>query len=141
MVEREVVALVTRDRNPPATPVSIRPSTGSVAQLVERLVEAQGAQGQYLPDPPIMLTPHHELGELQILGHHYFTLVAKLDKASGFEPEDVGVRVPPRVPITPSRDPAATSIAGRVLVLSMGSYPIANGRSIRPPATISGTVA
>jgi hypothetical protein len=62
------VALVTRVHNPPVTPVSIRPNTGSVAQLVERLVEAQEARGQYLPDPPITLTPHQELADLQFQG-------------------------------------------------------------------------
>lgn len=80
MVECEVVALVTRDRNPSATPAGIQTNIGCVAQRVERLVEAQGAQGRYLPHPPIMTVSCHRYCELQILGDGQFVLVAKLER-------------------------------------------------------------
>ncbi len=43
MAEREVVALVTRDRNPSVTPADIQPNIGWVARSVERLSEAPEA--------------------------------------------------------------------------------------------------
>ncbi len=43
------------------------------------------------------------------------------------QPGDIGARILVGAP---------SSIAGRMLVSSMGSYPIANGSSILPPATM-----
>jgi hypothetical protein len=114
MVEREVVALVTRDRNPSVTPAGIQPYIGCVAQRVEHLVEAQGAQGRYLPHPPIMFVSCHRCCVLQTLGDGQFVLVAKLERhpASNrkiWEFESLRGR---------------HFSCGRMLVSNMGSYPM-----------------
>ena len=84
------------------------------------------SQVRYLLHPPSMPVSRHGIRQLQIQGHW---------------------SIPPPSP-NRIRHPASNRKiwefeslrgrqfdAGRVLVPSMGSYPIANGRSIRPPAT------
>ena len=100
MAEPEVVALATRDRNPPATPAGIRPNIGWVAQSVERRCEEPEVAGS-VPAPstkhacvPSRIPSTTDAGTQVI-----FAPVAKPDKASGFEPEDLGVRVSPGAPI------------------------------------------
>lgn len=100
MAEPEVVALATRDRNPPATPAGIRPNIGWVAQSVERRCEEPEVAGS-VPAPstkharvPSRIPSTTDPGTQVI-----FAPVAKPDKASGFEPEDLGVRVSPGAPL------------------------------------------
>ena len=99
MAEPEVVALATRDRNPPATPAGIRPNIGWVAQSVERRCEEPEVAGS-VPAPstkharvPSRIPSTTDSGTQVISAP-----VAKPDKASGFEPEDLGVRVSPGAP-------------------------------------------
>jgi hypothetical protein len=50
-------------------------------------------------NPPVLLVSRHGLREPQTPGNKHLALVAKSDKATGFEPEDLGVRVSPRAPL------------------------------------------
>ena len=99
MAEPEVVALATRDRNPPATPAGIRPNIGWVAQSVERRCEEPEVAGSVpAPSTKHVCVPSRNPSTTDS-GIQVSAPVAKLDKASGFEPEDLGVRVSPGAPL------------------------------------------
>ena len=100
MAEPEVVALATRDRNPPATPAGIRPNIGWVAQSVERRCEEPEVAGSVpAPSTKHARVPSRIPSTIDSGTQVISAPVAKPDKASGFEPEDLGVRVSPGAPL------------------------------------------